>query len=142
MIKIELTFSTIAEATAFLAGREGNAAAATGTTASQAVSGASSTKPGASAGKGKEQKAEKPAEDKKPDPAGPDYETEIKPLILKLAALPAEHGGGSDAAKAVFAKFDAKKGSDVPAEKHGDLKAALEASITTVEAAVEAADLG
>lgn len=146
MIKIELTFTSIAEATAFLAGREGNAAVATASTAGQSVSTASSTKPGASAGKaekpGKDTKPEKTAEEKKPEPAGVDYETEVKPLILKLAALPEEHGGGSPGAKKVFKSFDAAKGSDVPAEKHADLKAALEAAITSAEAAVEAADLG
>ena len=101
MIEIKLTFTSVAEAAAFLAGREpGNALAATVTTAGQSAPSASSTKPDAAAAKAAQvakAKADAAAKAKAEadetaheEPAGDakiDYDTQVKPLVVKLAAL-------------------------------------------------------
>lgn len=153
MIELKLTFTSVAEAVAFLAGREaGNAPVATSTTAGQSAPSASSTKPDASAAaadakakaaaKAKadaaakaKAEAEQTAHEEPAGDAKVDYETEVKPLVVKLAALPADAGGGRDAVVAALKPFGVAKGSDVPADKLADFKAALEAAIAAVEVA-------
>ena len=130
MIKIELTFTSVAEAAAFLAGRSGNEPVATATTASPGASAASSTKPAASAGKAKPE-ADKPKEtkvEKTKDeaPAGIDYDTEVKPVVNTVASMAEGSGGGRAVVLALLKEFGAAKGSEVKAEDLPAFKAKLE----------------
>jgi hypothetical protein len=93
---------------------ESKAAAASSAPETQGASTASSNKP--------DESAEKAV----------DYETEVKPLVLKLSAIP---GGGRDAVLATLKEFGVAKGSEVKADKLPGFKAALEDAIAGLEAA-------
>lgn len=47
-----------------------------------------------------------------------DYESDVKPLLAKVAAMPE----GADAVKKLIASYGVRKGSDIPADKLADAK--------------------
>lgn len=62
-----------------------------------------------------------------------DYETQVKPLFVKLAAMP----NGKVRIATIIDSFGVKKASDVEAGKMGELKAAIE---TELKVDVQSAD--
>jgi BRCT domain type II-containing protein len=61
-----------------------------------------------------------------------DYETEVKPLVLKLSGM---KGGGREAVLDTLKKFGAAKGSDVPANKLAEFRDELQSQIDTLSVA-------
>lgn len=136
MIKIELTFTSVAEAAAFLAGRTaGNDTPAATTTASPAASPASSKKPDASAkAQADKPKASAPAPapapaDDAPNAGSVDYDTQVKPLVNTVASMGEGSGGGRAVVLALLKEFGAAKGSEVKADDLPAFKERLEAII-------------
>lgn len=134
-VTITLSFNTIAEAVAFLAGstvptvstvRLGNVQP----DAAKPEKSKPAAKTSAPAAKGAQTDSQTTGGES-PD-SGVDYETEVKPLVLKLSALP---GGGRDAVLATLKAFNAPKGSDVKAAQLPAFKEALEAKIAELEVA-------
>ena len=128
MIEIKLSFASIDEAIAYLQGKST-------TPATVKVD-----KPAAAPKPQAQPKAEAPAQAPAAAPSAPeapaastassgepaslDYDRDVKPLIVKLAA-----SKGRDSVVAVLGKFGVAKGTELAAEQLADAKAALTAAL-------------
>lgn len=134
MIEVKLTFSTIAEAAAFLSGAKSanvTAAVSTAGNADKPVAAPKASKTPAPAPTAPAAAAASTDSSKK-DAAALDYETEVKPVVLKLAGVP---DGGREAVKEVLAEFGVANAKEVPAESRADLVAKLQAKIDSLSVA-------